>query len=307
MHALRRNKTTPAIILCMVHNTLEIPVVYEDEDLIIINKPAGVVVNRSDTYTGFTVQDWIEQRSDWSGGQGSTSPVVMEGESVIFGDPQELFDQRSGIIHRLDRETSGVMMIAKSAGALVAYMSQFKNREVTKTYLALVHGKVNPADGIIELPIGRNSGNRLQFAVREDGKESRTSYHVVEYYPHFDSEKVLKSQQFAFAEIGNEHAGVSRNFKRASKIYQGFTLVEVTPKTGRTHQIRVHFSHMKHPLVGDKVYSGSKRKVIDSYWCPRHFLHAAQITFRNIRTKSEQKVSAPLPDDLEKVMQFLVQ
>lgn len=283
----------------MLFSFPEIPIVYEDEDVLAINKPAGLVVNRSQTQKEPTVQDWIEQ---------TRSPVVrqpvidspMVSQDFAFGSPEEMFKERSGIVHRLDKETSGVLLIAKHPDALVWYMSQFKQRLTQKTYVGLVHGKVQPQQGTIDLPIARNSSMRLQFAVREDGRESQTQYRVLSFYPKLNVEKI---EAAAF----HEHAqqGLSKNFRRASKIYQGFSLVEMKPKTGRTHQLRVHFSHIHHPLVGDKVYSGSKRRLVDQIWCARHFLHAQSLKIAQYRTKNELNIEAPLAEDLKKVLTYL--
>jgi 23S rRNA pseudouridine1911/1915/1917 synthase len=299
-----------------VPNTFpEIPIIFEDDDLLVINKPAGIVVNRSQTTDSKTIQDWVEER--WGevsvsekNKQTEEETASGEGEpeneeSVILGDPKELFKERSGIIHRLDKETSGVMMIAKNPEALVGCMTEFKLRRTEKKYLALAHGKLQPSVGTINAPIARNSRYRLQFAVRDVGRESITEYKVLQFFAHLDVlNAILEFKKNADAEHDILKM-LPKTFKRAAKIYQGFSLVELAPKTGRTHQIRVHLAHINHPIVGDKVYSGSKRRLTDQVWCHRHFLHASSLKITHFRTKDELNFEAPLPADLEKALSFL--
>lgn len=285
-----------------------IPIVYEDDDLLLINKPAGIVVNRAQTVGELTVQDWMERRGADTGYQRSerTDSEPVSGE---YGTPEEIFLQRSGIAHRLDKETSGILVIAKHPQALQHLLAQFKTRQTQKTYLALVHGKFSTQEGMIDLPIGRNIKFRLQFAVREMGRPSQTEYQVLQFFPHLDIQKVLAQrteesrEQFQQAFAKNQSA----NFKKATKSYQGFSLVRVFPKTGRTHQIRVHMSHIKHPLVGDKLYNGKKRVVLDQVWCPRHFLHAESITLTHPATQQSVTFTAPLPEDLAHVLQCVTE
>lgn len=282
----------------------QIPILFEDDDLLVINKPPGIVVNRSQTQRELTIQDWIESRSAF------VMPTETKASSeIILGEPLELFKERSGIVHRLDKDTSGVLLIAKNPMALIACMEQFKLRQTTKTYTALVHGKLQPTTGEINAPIGRNPKNRLQFAVREDGKVSVTEYSVSDYFPHLSIDKVSDNltdedkKKLEFYKKGT--SGLPKNFRHAAKIYQGFSLVELRPKTGRTHQLRVHLSHLHHPIVGDIVYSGIKRRLVDQVWSPRIFLHASALQIVHPRIKTEQEFEAPLHDDLQKTLSFL--
>jgi 23S rRNA pseudouridine1911/1915/1917 synthase len=170
----------------------------------------------------------------------------------------------------------------------------FKKREVSKKYVCLVHGKVRVEHDVLNWPIARASHSKLQFGVDVAGRPAETEYQVVRYYPGLNVEEVVKLPQAA-----------GHNFRKKAPLYQGFTLLECWPKTGRTHQIRVHFAHMKHPLVGDQTYAGKKRQVLDGIWCPRHFLHAANITFQHPRTHQPQTIEATLPADLEEVLTLL--
>jgi len=162
---------------------------------------------------------------------------------------------RPGIVHRLDRDTSGVMVVAKNSLAQAKLAEQFKTRSVVKAYLVLVKGRLTPENGIIEAPIGRDPRNRKRMAVVAGGRQARTDYQVVKY-------------------IGD------------------YTLVEVMPETGRTHQIRVHFSAVGYPVVGDKVYG------VKSPFLLRQFLHASRLGFKLPSTGEYKEFKSELPPDL---------
>jgi len=228
----------------------KIEVLYEDHDLMVINKPAGVVVNRSETATE-TVQDWLVGYLRLSGNEG------------------ELMRSRSGLAHRLDKETSGCLLIGKREDVLVGLMSQFKNREVEKEYLALVHGWVDPRRGAVSLPIARDRLKREKRAVRYDGKRAETSWKVQSYYRDGEDK---------------------------------YSLVKLMPKTGRTHQIRVHMAHLGHPLFADSMYLRAKRARLDRKRLARHFLHAEKITFQHPLLGKKVKVLARLTADLEMLL-----
>ena len=191
-------------------------IVYEDESLLVINKPAGLVVNRSQTATQ-TLQDWVE--------------VKIHDQSGL---------ERSGVVHRLDKETSGLMVIAKTQAAFENLTRQFKNRKVKKKYIAQVYGKLEPKQGVIAVPIGRSRQNREKFTVAITGRPAETEYRVKRYYPRY-------------------------------------TEVELVPKTGRTHQIRVHLAYMGHPVVGDARYAGEKQRKVDRQRQERHQLEAVEL------------------------------
>lgn len=241
---------------------MEIPIIYEDENLFIIDKPAGLVVNRADSVKEETLQDWAERK---------LSVNQQIGKSV---DIESDFYNRSGIVHRLDKETSGLMIIAKTPQAFENLQGQFKNREVIKKYTALVHGEVS-REGEIKATVGRLPWNRERFGVLAGGRDAWTSYKSVGYF----------------------------------KLSQGvlFTLVEVTPHTGRTHQIRIHFKYIGHPLLSDKFYAGRKVYRSDIKLCPRLFLHAGYIKFKNPENDKEKwlEFNSKLPIDLDKVMEKL--
>lgn len=265
-------------------------ILFEDKDLIIINKPAGVVVNNADTINEPTIQEWVadhlegSEPTDWH-------DLVPADFNPEFGAPTAIFEERGGIVHRLDKDTSGVLVLAKNPGSLVNLLAQFKQRTVQKTYLCLAHGKLRFAKGKVSAPLGRASADRKKFAVVAEGRPAETEYRVEEFYPHLDVET-----------IAQEH----KNFKKHAKIYQGFSLVTCWPKTGRTHQIRVHLKHLGHPIVGDVTYLGHKRAKLDPMWCPRQFLHASELLLIHPRTHEELSVSAPLTDDLKQVLSYVI-
>ena len=216
-------------------------IIFEDNDLLVINKPVGWIVNDAETTKGQqTVQGWLQDRG---------LPNI--------GD-------RYGIVHRLDKETSGILLIAKTQEAFTELQRQFKSREVEKVYLAVVHGKVTPESGEINAPIARNPFNRMRFGVFPGGREAITRYHV----------------------ISNFQSPISN-----------LQLLEVHPLTGRTHQIRVHLKHIGYPIVGDDLYGGRKNLQEDRKRTPRMLLHAHKISF--FHPVSHQKLSfeAPIPQE----------
>ncbi len=223
---------------------IPLTILYEDDCVAVIDKPAGMVVHPAYGHRSGTLVNAILAR--W--------PVV-----AALGEPE-----RVGIVHRLDKETSGVILVAKTADALADLRAQFKARTITKRYLALVEGLPDNPEGVIDAPIGRDPNRRKRMAVMRDGREAVTQFHVLETYA--------------------DHS-----------------LLEVFPKTGRTHQIRVHLAFIGHPVVGDTVYGRRKQRIK----MKRHFLHAAAITFTQPVTGQPVTVEAPLPVPLQDVLNKL--
>lgn len=228
-------------------------VVLENNNFLFINKPTGWVVNEAKT-TGNNpvIQTWIREKFDF--------PLAKDRE------------YRNGIVHRLDKGTSGVLIVAKTRKAFEFAQKQFKKRKVEKTYLLLAHGKIELKVGTIEAPVGRLPWNRERFGVIPGGRDSLTKYKVVEYL--LDDDK------------------------------KHYTLVEAYPKTGRTHQIRIHLKHIGHPIVSDTFYAGRKTNRTDRLWCPRLFLHALRIKIADIEG-GELEVEAPLSKDLSYALKKL--
>lgn len=232
---------------------MEPKIIYQDESFFVVDKPPGWITNEADTTTTQPVlQKWIRENYNYP----------------LKGD----IDMRDGIVHRLDKETSGIILVAKTKEAFEKLQSEFKSREVQKTYLALCHGKVEPTEGKIEANIGRLPWRRDRFGVLGNGRESVSEYKVLKFYP--------------------EERG-------------GYSLVEFSPKTGRTHQIRVHAKHIGHAIVSDEFYAGRKTSRNDRKFCPRLFLHAASIKFIHPETGKPVEFKSELPEDLELVLTHL--
>jgi 23S rRNA pseudouridine1911/1915/1917 synthase len=267
----------------MEFSVLNDNILYEDEDIIVLNKPAGWVVNRAATYTDVTIQDWMETKLKGSTLKVKSGGGVTQDEDNEYGTPEEIFALRTGIVHRLDKDTSGTLLLAKNPVALAELMRQFRERETEKAYVALVHGKLIPSSGTIRLPMDRSFTERKKFSIQPGGRMSETEYKLLEHYPGLPK-------------------GIS---PKKGKSYQGFSLVELTPKTGRTHQIRVHMSAIKHPLVGDSMYAGKKRIALDNEWCPRQFLHAKKLCFTHPTSQERVCFESPLASDLSQVLESL--
>lgn len=242
----------------------DIKVIYEDEDILVIDKPAGITVNKSDTTKDeSTVQDWVEAKF---------KTQYLKTKTEVESD----FYKRAGIVHRLDKETSGILVIAKTEDYFVNLQAQFKERNVRKTYIALVHGLVSPNEGEISVPVGRLPWNRKRFGVLAGGKEASTNYKVL-----------------------------SIKYLELSKIREPLTLLELNPKTGRTHQIRVHLKYINHPIFADPLYGGRKTSRDDRKILERVFLHAQSITFTHPKSKKKVDFSSPLPPELASLLDNL--
>ena len=256
---------------------MDIKIIYEDSDLLIIDKPSGITVNRSDTTREEeTVQDFTEKYLkirnpkfeilNKSQIQNSNIQTNLE-----LGALDLEFARRAGIVHRLDKETSGILLIAKNPVSFLNLQNQFKERIVKKTYIALVHGEVKPESGEINVPVGRLPFNRKRFGIVAGGRDSVTSYRV----------------------ISNFKFQISNNKKP-----EELTLLELYPKTGRTHQIRVHLKYFGHSVFSDPLYGGRKTSRNDRKILPRLFLHAAKISFNHPKKNQIISLESPLPQEL---------
>ncbi len=236
----------------------------------VINKPPGLIVTPTETNSTTTLAD------------------ILQKEYQINLD-------RGGIVHRLDKDTSGLILVAKTKEILETLQAQFQSRLVKKEYIALVHGFLEK-EGIITESISRNPKNREKFMVSPDGKEAITKY-----------------QPLKHLELSNKHI-VEDIYPDFSKIqikklyimhYPLFTLVLCQPQTGRTHQIRVHLKHLGFPIISDQKYGGKKIVRLDKRWCPRQFLHAQKIEFTHPASSKLISFEAPLPSDLKKALSTL--
>jgi 23S rRNA pseudouridine1911/1915/1917 synthase len=218
---------------------MPLSILYEDDDILVVDKPAGMPVHPAPGHPGHTLVNAI---------------LAYYPHLTALGD-----SLRPGIVHRLDKDTSGVMLVAKNRPAQTNLAEQFKSRSIAKTYLTLVRGRLTPESGLIEAALGRDPANRQRMAVVSRGREARTEYRVVKY-------------------IG------------------GYTLLEVKPETGRTHQIRVHLSAIGFPVVGDATYG------VKSPFLSRQFLHACRLGFHLPSSGEYVEFTSPLPHDLEKAL-----
>lgn len=282
---------------------MNLEILYEDQDLIVINKPSALTVNRSTTMKSQTVQDWFVKKfgeeyftRDFWDKDLFYQDLIPEDFTAEFGDPLAIWQERLGVVHRLDKDTSGILILAKNPGALLNLLSQFKKRQTQKTYLALIHGHFSDKSGTINAPMARNSQNRLKFAIDNNGREAITEYKVVKEFFALNEKTIMQVTEASKIKT-----------KKIKELYQaGFSLVEVAPKTGRTHQIRVHMSAMQHPIVGDQLYVGRKRGKLDKFWCQRQFLHAVSIEFLHPRTKEKMFFEAPLSVDLQQILELVL-
>lgn len=268
-------------------------ILYEDSDVAVINKPAGVVVNEAKSVKGETIQGWWTKRlqaldrqnavdNDWQ----SLIPIDFDEQ---YGSPEETFISRGGLVHRLDKDTSGCLVLAKNPGALVNLLKQFKDRKTHKTYCCLVHGRFDVLNGEISWPIARHPIQSYKMAIVTDGRSSLTKYQVLAEYERFTTQAVTSLPKLS----------------QLATHYQGFSLVECRPETGRMHQIRVHMTHLGHPLVCDQLYTGRKRARYDQIWCPRLFLHATQIEFAHPRTAKRMSIKSELATELQGCLELL--
>ncbi len=278
---------------------IEFEILYEDADIVAINKPAGVVVNAAQSAKGETVQEWFVRRLLGAPEVAAHTwrAQVPSDFDATYGAPEEIFVQRGGLAHRIDKETSGVLLLAKHPGSLVHLLKQFKDRTTQKTYLCATHGILAQKQGMIDFPIGRSPFSRHRFVVSEEGRPAQTEFRVLK-----EVAPQLVADRFAEAQPAIDH---KQFFQQVEKLYQGFSLVECKPHTGRTHQIRVHLTHLHHPLIADELYLGRKTGRLDRMWCPRHFLHAAQLTFIHPATGKTTTIHAPLTTDLQAVADLL--
>ena len=242
---------------------MDIEILYEDKNIVAINKPAGLVVHSDGRTTEKTLVDWI--LSKYPDIKEVGEPLHLRPEHIKGGEAEKII-YRPGIVHRLDRETSGTLVIAKNQEAFNHLKEQFQERETKKIYHAFVYAEMKEDDGVIDRPIARSRKDfRLwsaQRGARGEAREAITAY------------KVLKR-----TDVGNINAG--------------FTYIEVRPKTGRTHQIRVHMKAINHPLVCDSLYAPKQKAALGF---KRLALHARSLEFTNLAGKVIT-VEAPFPED----------
>lgn len=239
---------------------LEPRIIYDDDSLFVVEKPSGWITDSANTTKNQPViQEWVAEKFNSETGRG----FQISNFKLM----------RNGIVHRLDKETSGLLLVAKTKMAFEDLQRQFKERLVKKTYIALVHGEIREKEGIINEPVGRLPWRRDRFGVLPGGREAVTLYKVTDVY------------------------------SLQSTVY---SLLELKPKTGRTHQIRIHLKHIGHPIVSDEFYAGRKTARHDKKWCQRLFLHAGGISLIHPLTHKNISFSSELSEDLLKALANLV-
>ena len=226
-----------------------IKLIFEDQQLLVLDKPAGWVVNRAQSVKHPTIQDWVAQHYGQLFENISPPPEDLgKWDRVNW----QQFVNRHGIVHRLDKETSGVLLVAKTPEMFVKLLEFFRNRQIKKTYRAWVHGWWQEKQGLVQAPVGRLPWNRERFGVLAEGRAALTRYQVL-------------------AQVDNQQGQLS--FLPAGR----FSLLELKPETGRTHQLRVHMKYLHHPIVGDVFYAGRKTARKDRQCSGRMLLHAYQL------------------------------
>ena len=245
---------------------IELPILYEDNDCVVINKPIGLLTHSKGAFNPEpTVATWLFRRaptpppkcdrSDLSHPQSVTGRTYHSGDSgTCVAEANGGIPARAGIVHRLDRATSGVMICAKNTPALKHLQKQFSQRKAKKTYYAVVKGVPKHEAAVIDMPIERNPKAPATFRVGPQGKTASTTYRIVQ-------------------------------------TNQKYSLLELKPETGRTHQLRVHLAHLGHPIVGDVLYGGEANE--------RLLLHAAELEITVPKDSQRLTFTAPLPTDFE--------
>ena len=224
-------------------SSIDFAVIHSDPDFLVVDKPAGLVVHP---------------------GAGNSSGTLVNGLLAMTPQIREVGEKtRPGIIHRLDKGTSGLLLVANTAGAYQFFVDQLSQHKVRRIYQALVWGVPEGPEGIIDAPIGRSSKNRKKMAIVSNGKLAKTIYFVKESW-------------------------------HSSKV----SLLDLELETGRTHQIRVHLSSIGNPVVGDEIYGGNRK----NFTLRRQFLHACKLSFEHPRTGNICEFESPLPDDLKNVL-----
>lgn len=245
---------------------MNIEVLYEDENFLAINKPSGISVHQTANNKEYSISDWVEENYPALIGVGENMSIEYKGGQVEISRP--------GIVHRLDKDTSGVLLIAKNQESFIYLKRQFKKRAIEKTYRTFVYGSLKDPvaslrtgkRGVIDAPIGRSPKNIRMWTAgrgsRGEAKDAHTEYTVIKRFQ-------VKDEPFSY--------------------------LEVYPKSGRTHQIRVHLRYINHPVVSDPLYSNNYPQALDFV---RTALHASKIYFKD-RNGKEIEIEAPMPEDFK--------
>jgi 23S rRNA pseudouridine1911/1915/1917 synthase len=248
---------------------IPLDIIYEDSSLAVINKPAGMVVHPGAGVSSGTLANAIAFKFKVQSSKFKVQEYLDEQSKI------QNLKSKIGIVHRLDKDTSGLIVVAKNEEVHENLSEQFRSREVFKSYIALVHGEVEENTGKIDAPIAREKHNRTKMGVRAHGRNALSLWKV-------------------------------------KKRFEKFTLLEVEIKTGRTHQIRVHLAYINHPVVGDETYNSGRDKTVHNLQIRqaiqnlnRFFLHAEKLSFTHPVSAERLRFTAPLPDELTEFLELL--
>ncbi len=255
---------------------MKLKILYSDDAMLVIDKPAGLIVDPNTTSTEITL-------------------------AQILQEEYQIPLERGGVVHRLDKDTSGILLAAKTSQALEVLQSQFKERTIKKVYTALVHGIIDEEGRIVE-QIARNPSEREKFMVVD--KKRDPNLVGKEAVTRFKRTQKLALSEETLNDLFEEFNKIQFKKLRSSK-YSEFSLISAFPETGRTHQIRVHLKYIGYPIVADQKYTGRRTVRLDHRWCPRQFLHASKIEFDHPIKKQRLNFESPLPDDLQSALNLL--
>ena len=254
----------------LIPQEIPLEIVYEDAALLVVNKPAGLVTHPAPGHWDGTLVNAV---------------VWHLGQRQATSDKRQVMP-RAGIVHRLDKDTSGLLLIAKTETAHVALSKQLKSRTIHRRYLAIVEGHLPLDQGTITAPLGRHTAHRKVMAVRHlGGRSAVTHYRVLK--------RLLAQGSGLWATAPSPQPSAPSPEHSFS-----YSVVEVSLETGRTHQIRVHMAHLNHPVLGDATYGRHAPSFWQSLGITRHLLHAYQLNFRHPVTRQDMTLSAPIPEDL---------
>ena len=269
----------------LIPQEIPLDIVYEDAALLVVNKPPGLVTHPAPGHWDGTLVNAILWHLNQA--QGSRLKALGKGGSLEpSASSLERPLQRAGIVHRLDKDTSGLLLVAKTEAAHVALSRQLKARAIRRRYLALVEGLLPLDAGTVNVPIGRHVTHRKEMTVRHLGGRNAVTHYLV--LRRFAEGSRLKAQG-----LSNQPSAFSLEPRAVS-----CTLIEVSLETGRTHQIRVHMAHLGHPVAGDAIYGQRPATFWRSIGVNRQLLHACQLSFQHPVTMRTMTLTARLPEDM---------
>jgi 23S rRNA pseudouridine1911/1915/1917 synthase len=259
---------------------IELQAVYEDDDVVVINKPAGVLVHAKGTlHNEATVATWLKSHVSVIPDTVQESSRIRDPRIKSEDDDHEFWgSNRSGIVHRLDRGTSGVMICAKNEAAQTHLQKQFSDRKAKKTYIALIDKPIPEQEGLIDIPIERNPKQPAQFRAGVNGKSAQTNFKVLKITGSRHSKPCARPRSSIDLESSNKLSAEGTQ-----------TLIELKPITGRTHQLRVHLAYLKCPIIGDALYEGTKAS--------RLMLHAKSLEL-TLPSKERKTFESPVPEEI---------